>query len=98
MGRTSHWTKADECWRNGTGSSWACELYFDKIHDIYWARVRAVAGGELSQWAYSSELQPYRDSKDQGAPSAGLLPFPGWGGQWGEGSLGRSGGLWWEIT
>nr|XP_009930569.1 PREDICTED: fatty-acid amide hydrolase 2 [Opisthocomus hoazin] len=60
--RTSHWTKADECWRNGTGSSWACELYFDKIHDIYWARVRAVAGGELSQWAYSSELQPYRDT------------------------------------
>ncbi|XP_068275888.1 interleukin-20 receptor subunit alpha-like [Nyctibius grandis] len=60
--RTSRWTKADACWGNSTGSSWACELYFDKIHDIYWARVRAVAGGELSGWAYSSELQPYRDT------------------------------------
>ncbi|XP_050758004.1 interleukin-20 receptor subunit alpha-like [Gymnogyps californianus] len=60
--RTSRWTKADTCWGNSTGSSWACELYFDKIHDIYWARVRAVAGGELSEWAYSSELQPYRDT------------------------------------
>ncbi|XP_054696017.1 uncharacterized protein LOC129212029 isoform X2 [Grus americana] len=60
--RTSHWTKADACWGNSTGSSWACELYFDKIHDIYWARVRAVAGGKLSKWAYSSELQPYRDT------------------------------------
>ncbi|KAM6056956.1 uncharacterized protein LJ206_015203 isoform 2-T2 [Theristicus caerulescens] len=62
MGRTSHWTKADVCWGNSTGSSWACELYFDKIHDIYWARVRAVARDELSEWAYSSELQPYRDT------------------------------------
>ncbi|KAM6381140.1 uncharacterized protein J5M81_009125 isoform 1-T2 [Pluvialis apricaria] len=60
--RTSHWTKADTCWMNSTGSPWVCELYFDKIHDIYWARVRAVAGGELSEWAYSSELQPYRDT------------------------------------
>ncbi|XP_075369098.1 uncharacterized protein LOC142415039 isoform X1 [Mycteria americana] len=60
--RTSRWTKADACWGNSTGSSWGCELYFDKIHDIYWARVRAVAGGELSKWAYSSELQPYRDT------------------------------------
>ncbi|XP_026704474.1 uncharacterized protein LOC113480087 isoform X1 [Athene cunicularia] len=60
--RIPHWTKADTCWGNSTGSSWACELYFDKIHDIYWARVRAVARGELSRWAYSSELQPYRDT------------------------------------
>ncbi|XP_069723962.1 uncharacterized protein [Phaenicophaeus curvirostris] len=60
--RTSHWTKADACWRNSTSSSWACELYFDKIHDIYWARVRTDAGGELSKWADSSELQPYRDT------------------------------------
>ncbi|XP_075018760.1 interleukin-20 receptor subunit alpha-like [Calonectris borealis] len=60
--RISRWTKADACWGNSTGSSWECELYFDKIHDIYWARVRAVVGGELSEWAYSSELQPYRDT------------------------------------
>ncbi|XP_056215386.1 uncharacterized protein LOC130158629 isoform X2 [Falco biarmicus] len=60
--RTSPWTKADTCGGNSTGSSWACELYFDKIHDIYWARVRAVAGGKLSKWASSSELQLYRDS------------------------------------
>lgn len=73
-----------------------CELYFDKIHDIYWARVRAVAGGELSEWAYSSELQPYRDSKDQGAPSARLLLFPR--GRGGEGSLERSGGIRWEVS
>ncbi|XP_040470476.1 uncharacterized protein LOC121097493 isoform X3 [Falco naumanni] len=60
--RTSPWTKADTCGGNSTGSSWACELYFDKIHDIYWARVRAVAGGKLSKWASSSELQLYRDT------------------------------------
>ncbi|KAM9600690.1 fatty-acid amide hydrolase 2 isoform 4-T4 [Morphnus guianensis] len=60
--RTSRWTKVDTCWGNSTSSSWACELYFDKIHDIYWARVRAVAGGKLSEWAYSSELQLYRDT------------------------------------
>ncbi|XP_075576885.1 uncharacterized protein LOC142594841 [Pelecanus crispus] len=60
--RASHWTKADACWGNSTGSSWVCELYFDKIHDMYWARVRAVARGELSKWAYSSELQLYRDT------------------------------------
>ncbi|XP_054025445.1 interferon lambda receptor 1-like [Dryobates pubescens] len=57
-----HWTKAYACWGNSTSSSWMCELYFDKIHDIYWARVRAVARGQLSKWAYSSELQPYRDT------------------------------------
>lgn len=96
MGRTSRWTKVDTCWGNGTSSSWACELYFDKIHDIYWARVRAVDGDKLSEWAYSSELQLYRDSKDQGAPSAGLLLFLG--GQWEEGSLERSAGIWWEMT
>ncbi|KAM6323084.1 uncharacterized protein O3Q21_005778 [Podargus strigoides] len=62
MSRTSRWTKADTCWGNSTGSSWACELYFDKIHDIYWARVRAVAGGELSEWTRSGELQLYRDT------------------------------------
>ncbi|XP_064319610.1 interleukin-20 receptor subunit alpha-like isoform X1 [Phalacrocorax carbo] len=60
--RTSRWTKADACWGNSTGSSWMCELYFDDIYNIYWARVRAVARGELSKWAYSSELQPYRDT------------------------------------
>ncbi|KAM6061150.1 uncharacterized protein VSU04_008782 isoform 2-T2 [Chlamydotis macqueenii] len=60
--RTSRWTKADACRGKSTGSSWACELYFDKIHDIYWARVRAVARDKLSKWAYSSELQPYRDT------------------------------------
>lgn len=50
-----------------------CELYFDRIHDIYWARVRAVAGGEQSEWANSNELQLYRDSKDWGALPAGLF-------------------------
>lgn len=50
-----------------------CELYFDSIYDIYWARVRVVAGGEQSEWAGSRELQLYRDSKDWGAPSAGLF-------------------------
>lgn len=55
-----------------------------------------MAGDKLSEWAYSSELQLYRDSKDQGAPSAGLLLFLG--GQWEEGSLERSAGIWWEIT
>ncbi|PKU39583.1 interleukin-20 receptor subunit alpha-like isoform x2 [Limosa lapponica baueri] len=61
-GRNSPWTKAGACWGNSTGSSRACELYFDDIYDIYWARVRAVAGGELSEWVNSSELQPYRDT------------------------------------
>ncbi|XP_014811560.1 PREDICTED: interleukin-20 receptor subunit alpha-like isoform X1 [Calidris pugnax] len=61
-GRNSPWTKAGACWGNSTGSSWACELYFDDIYDIYWARVRAEAGGELSEWVSSSELQPYRDT------------------------------------
>ncbi|XP_017938708.1 uncharacterized protein LOC108641416 [Manacus vitellinus] len=58
---TSSWIKADACRGNSTGS-WECELYFDRIHDIYWARVRAVAGGEQSEWASSSELQLYRDT------------------------------------
>lgn len=52
-----------------------------------------MAGGELSEWAHSNELQPYRDSKDQGAPSAGLLLFPGGT----MGSLETSGGIWREI-
>lgn len=83
------------CWENSTGSSWACEMYFDKIHDIYWARVRAVAGGELSEWAYSSDLQPYRDSKDWGAPAAGLLPgADGESGPW-RGLVG-CGGKWYQ--
>ncbi|XP_057269835.1 interleukin-22 receptor subunit alpha-2-like isoform X1 [Pezoporus wallicus] len=60
--RTSQWIDAGACWGNSTGPSWVCELYFDKIHDIYWARVRAVAGGEHSEWAYSRELQLYRDT------------------------------------
>ncbi|XP_074456887.1 uncharacterized protein LOC141748541 [Larus michahellis] len=60
--RNSRWTKADACWGNSTGSSWACELHFDNIHDMYWARVRAVAGGEPSKWVYSNELQLYRDT------------------------------------
>ncbi|XP_071613946.1 uncharacterized protein [Heliangelus exortis] len=59
---TSHWIKAHACWGNSTSSSWACELHFGNIYDIYWARVRAVARGELSEWASSSELQPYRDT------------------------------------
>ncbi|XP_041896221.1 interferon lambda receptor 1-like isoform X2 [Corvus kubaryi] len=59
--RTSNWTKADACGGNSR-SSWVCELYFDRIHDIYWARVRAVARGEQSEWASSSELQLYRDT------------------------------------
>ncbi|XP_068871907.1 interferon lambda receptor 1-like isoform X2 [Aphelocoma coerulescens] len=42
LGRTSNWTKAGACGGNSR-SSWVCELYFDRIHDIYWARVRAVA-------------------------------------------------------
>ncbi|XP_063273006.1 uncharacterized protein LOC134560688 isoform X2 [Prinia subflava] len=60
LGRTSNWTKAGACGGNSR-SSWVCELYFDRIHDIYWARVRVVAGGEQSEWASSSELQLYRD-------------------------------------
>ncbi|XP_013813803.1 interleukin-20 receptor subunit alpha-like isoform X3 [Apteryx mantelli] len=60
--RTSPWTKADTCWGNSSSSSWTCELYFEDIHDIYWARVRAVDGDKLSKWVSSSELQPYRDT------------------------------------
>ncbi|XP_062359042.1 interleukin-22 receptor subunit alpha-2-like isoform X2 [Cinclus cinclus] len=59
--RASSWTKAGACGENSS-SSWVCELYFDRIHDIYWARVRVVAGGEQSEWASSSELQLYRDT------------------------------------
>ncbi|XP_053811378.1 interleukin-22 receptor subunit alpha-2-like isoform X4 [Vidua chalybeata] len=59
--RTSNWTKAGACGRNSRNSQ-GCELYFDRIHDIYWARVRVVAGGEQSEWASSSELQLYRDT------------------------------------
>ncbi|XP_032928552.1 interferon gamma receptor 1-like isoform X3 [Catharus ustulatus] len=58
--RTSSWIKAGAC--PGNSSSWVCELYFDSIYDIYWARVRVVAGGEQSEWAGSSELQLYRDT------------------------------------
>ncbi|XP_030305302.1 interleukin-20 receptor subunit alpha-like isoform X3 [Calypte anna] len=60
--RNSRWIKAHACWGNSTSSSWACELHFVNIYDIYWARVRAVARGKLSKWASSSELQPYRDT------------------------------------
>ncbi|XP_066189903.1 interleukin-22 receptor subunit alpha-1-like isoform X2 [Sylvia atricapilla] len=59
--RTLNWTKAGACRGNSRGS-WVCELYFDRIHDIYWARVRVVAGGQQSEWASSSELQLYRDT------------------------------------
>ncbi|KAM4886326.1 uncharacterized protein FYW23_011490 isoform 2-T2 [Sylvia borin] len=59
--RTLNWTKAGACGGNSRGS-WVCELYFDRIHDIYWARVRVVAGGQQSEWASSSELQLYRDT------------------------------------
>lgn len=69
-GRTSHWTRADTCGENSTGSSWACELHFNDIHGIYWARVRAVQDGEPSPWVSSSELLPYRDSKE---PSSTFL-------------------------
>lgn len=72
LGRTSNWTKAGACGGNSR-SPLVCELYFDRIHDIYWARVRAVAGGEQSEWANSNELQLYRDSKDWGALPAGLF-------------------------
>ncbi|XP_041280140.1 uncharacterized protein LOC121346419 isoform X2 [Onychostruthus taczanowskii] len=61
LGRTSNWTKAGAC-GGSSRNSWVCELYFDRIHDIYWARVRMVAGGEQSEWASSSELQLYRDT------------------------------------
>ncbi|XP_068812680.1 uncharacterized protein [Struthio camelus] len=61
-GRTSHWTKADTCWGKSTSSSWTCELYFEDIHGTYLARVRAVDGDELSEWAYSRDLQLYRDT------------------------------------
>ncbi|XP_013057341.3 uncharacterized protein [Anser cygnoides] len=60
--RTSNWTRADASWGNHTSSPWVCQLYFDEIYDIYWARVRAAEDGELSPWVYSSELQPYRDT------------------------------------
>ncbi|XP_063026273.1 interleukin-22 receptor subunit alpha-2-like [Melospiza melodia melodia] len=59
--RTSNWTKAGAYGGNSRNSC-VCELYFDRIHDIYWARVRVVAGGEQSAWAISSELQLYRDT------------------------------------
>lgn len=75
LGRTLNWTKAGACGGNSR-SSWVCKLYFDRIHDIYWARVRVVAGVEQSEWASSSELQLYRDSKDWGAPPAGLFWVP----------------------
>nr|XP_054497365.1 uncharacterized protein LOC129125769 isoform X2 [Agelaius phoeniceus] len=41
--RTSNWTKAGAYGGNSRNSC-VCELYFDRIHDIYWARVRVVAG------------------------------------------------------
>ncbi|KAL9837079.1 interleukin-22 receptor subunit alpha-1-like isoform 3-T4 [Geothlypis trichas] len=59
--RTSNWTKAGAYGGNSRNSC-VCELYFDRIHDIYWARVRVVAGGEQSEWAISNELQLYRDT------------------------------------
>ncbi|XP_074407519.1 uncharacterized protein LOC102061346 isoform X1 [Zonotrichia albicollis] len=59
--RTSNWTKAG-AYGGNCRNSCVCELYFDRIHDIYWARVRVVAGGERSEWAISSELQLYRDT------------------------------------
>ncbi|KAM7043333.1 interleukin-22 receptor subunit alpha-2-like isoform 5-T7 [Acridotheres tristis] len=59
--RTSSWTKAGACRGNSSISS-VCELYFDNIYDIYWARVRVLAGGEQSEWASSRELQLYRDT------------------------------------
>lgn len=90
LGRASNWTKAGAC-RGNSRSSWVCELYFDRIHDIYWARVRAVAGGEQSEWAGSNELQLYRDSKDQ--EFLQLASSWGVGGEWGEGSLERSDGI-----
>lgn len=91
LGRTSNWTKAGAFGGNSRNSC-VCELYFDRIHDIYWARVRVVAGGEQSEWAISSELQLYRDSKDWGASPVGLFL----GGRWGEGTLERSDGIQWE--
>lgn len=66
---SSNCTKVDTCWRNSTRSSHTCELYFEDIHKIYWARVRAMDGAWVSEWAVSDDLQPYRDSKDLGEPT-----------------------------
>ncbi|KAG6923187.1 interleukin 22 receptor subunit alpha 2, partial [Chelydra serpentina] len=60
--RSSNWTKVDTCWRNSTRSSHICKLYFEDIHKMYWARVRATDGAWVSEWAISNELQPYRDT------------------------------------
>ncbi|XP_065412365.1 interleukin-20 receptor subunit alpha-like [Chrysemys picta bellii] len=60
--RSSNWTKVDTCWRNSTRSSHTCKLHFEDIHKMYWARVRAMDGAQMSEWAISNELQPYRDT------------------------------------
>ncbi|CAM4718330.1 unnamed protein product [Lepidochelys kempii] len=60
--RSSNWTKVDTCWRNSTKSSHTCKLYFEDIHKMYWARVRAMDGTWVSKWTISNELQPYRDT------------------------------------
>ncbi|XP_039940054.1 uncharacterized protein LOC120762085 isoform X2 [Hirundo rustica] len=54
--RTSNWTKACAC-RGNSRSSLVCELYFDRIHDIYWARVRVVAGATVGPPRLSWLLQ-----------------------------------------
>ncbi|XP_025061739.1 interleukin-10 receptor subunit alpha-like isoform X1 [Alligator sinensis] len=60
--RSSKWTKVDTCWKNSTRSFWTCKLFFEDIHILYWARVRAVNGVNVSKWVISNELQPYRDT------------------------------------
>ncbi|XP_050821472.1 uncharacterized protein LOC127056985 [Gopherus flavomarginatus] len=60
--RSSNWTKVDTCWRNSNRSSHTCKLYFEDIHKLYWARVRAMDGAQVSKWTISNELQPYRDT------------------------------------
>ncbi|XP_030128592.2 uncharacterized protein [Taeniopygia guttata] len=54
--RTSNWTKAGACGENSR-NSWGCELHFDRIHDIYWARVRVVAGAIVGPPKLSLLLQ-----------------------------------------
>ncbi|XP_075797375.1 uncharacterized protein LOC102453029 isoform X2 [Pelodiscus sinensis] len=60
--RSSDWTKVDPCWRDGPGAAPTCRLYFEDMHNMYWARVRATDGARVSDWAVSNELLPYRDT------------------------------------
>nr|XP_025040071.1 interleukin-22 receptor subunit alpha-2-like [Pelodiscus sinensis] len=46
--RSSDWTKVDPCWRDGPGAAPTCRLYFEDMHNMYWARVRATDGARVS--------------------------------------------------